>query len=264
MKTEISQSQEGKKLIYRYFPNKNNDHRDNAITQAVLWFSNPDDFNDPLDSNLAYRQTYSREEIKSFWQNFLDNNPECPKSLAQILESWGKSNKFVDYQNKKFKEYRESIGVACFSATPTNILMWSHYADNHKGVVYGFSADLFSNTDSDGLYSKPLEVKYPEERKYELLSYALLGKEMQFAKELTTKAMDWSYEQEYRFIGFNCSNLNKSFRRESLKSIIFGSKTPSDEIERIKSLCGQHGFGHVAFKQANIATGSFEINIVNI
>ena len=41
----------------------------------------------------------------------------------------------------------KSIHVACFSETKESILMWSHYADNHKGfcVEYDFKELGISN-----------------------------------------------------------------------------------------------------------------------
>jgi hypothetical protein len=32
----------------------------------------------------------------------------------------------------------ESYGVSCFSESWNSILMWSHYADRHKGICLGF------------------------------------------------------------------------------------------------------------------------------
>jgi len=86
-------------------------------------------------------------------------------------------------------------------------------------------------------------------------------KQDQFVTEQLTKANDWAYEQEYRFIDLK-QNGNKSFRKESLKSIIFGAKTPPEEIDRFRWLCQQYGYVHIQFKQARFPQGKFEIEIV--
>lgn len=250
--------------LYRYSPH-NTDYKDQVITHSKIWFSKPDNFNDPLDSRLDYRQMYSVEEIEAFWRGFLESRPDHPQSLDEVLQRWGSNQDFVEQQNRVFNQFRSQIGVCCFSATPTNILMWSHYANNHKGIVYEFKPDLFLDSVSDGFTGHPMRVDYAEHNAYELLSYALTGKpkQDQFVTEQLTKAKDWEYEQEYRFIDLK-QNGNKPFRKASLKSVIFGAKIPPEEIDRFRELCHQNGFGHVQFKQARFPQGKFEIEIVDI
>ncbi|WP_029935166.1 DUF2971 domain-containing protein [Thiomicrospira pelophila] len=250
--------------LYRYTPHTN-EHRDEVILNAQLWFTKPENFNDPLDSRLDYRQEYSQAEIKYFWGGFLQSKPDHPQTIDEIMQRWGSNERFVDQQNLIFNQFRSQMGVCCFSVSPYNILMWSHYANNHKGIVYEFEPDLFLGSTTASFKGHPLKVDYAENNEYELLSYALVGKpkQEQFVTEQLTKATDWAYEQEYRFIDLN-GNGNKTFKKESLKTIIVGAKTPESEIARIQNLCRQNGFGHVAFKQAKFKTGKFEIELVNI
>lgn len=253
------------KKLYRYTQHINETYRDVVITKQFLWFSKPDDFNDPLDSRLDYRQVYSAEEIENFWQEFLKSKLNHPQSLEEVLSCWGENDKFVEQQNRTFNQFRSQMGVCCFSATPTNILMWSHYANNHKGIVYEFEPDLFLDSLSDGFTCHPMRVDYAKHNEYELLSYASTGKpkQDQFVTEQLTKAKDWEYEQEYLFIDLK-GNGNKSFKKESLKSVIFGAKTPSEEIDRFKHLCQRHGYEYLQFKQARFLQGKFEIGIEDI
>jgi hypothetical protein len=253
--------------LYRYTPHNNEERRDELITKAQLWFTKPENFNDPLDSKLYYRQEYTQEEIKLFWDYFLKNNPGYAQSLPEVLERIGSNEAFILQQNKLFKEYRSHISVCCFSASPKEILMWSHYAKDHEGIVYEFTIDLFSSSTSNSFKGRPFKVDYAKDNSdnYELLSYALTDKlkEGQCIKELLTKANEWKYEEEYRFIDINGSG-NKSFKKESLKSIIFGVKTQKDEIIRIKNLCQEHGFQNVVFKQTKFLPGEFKITLVDI
>ncbi|WP_323094392.1 DUF2971 domain-containing protein, partial [Aeromonas hydrophila] len=43
-----------------------------------------------------------------------------------------------------------SCGVASFSETQRNLLMWAHYANNHKGICIGYSTNLFQDKDTSG------------------------------------------------------------------------------------------------------------------
>lgn len=254
------------KSLYRYTPHTGC-YKDEIISKKQLWFSCPLDFNDPLDSNLDYRQDYSSEEIRDFWENYCAKYERC--DLGEYLSLYGTSEAFVEQQNRIFEKQRKTTGVACFSATPTNILMWSHYANNHQGIVCEFTPDLFKDSLSEHFTGKPLGVDYLIGNSYKLLSYAKFGKEkeQQFVFELLGKATDWAYEQEYRFIDLNVDKgfgRNKPFKPESLKSIIFGTKTPEDEKQRIKELCAKNNLPHVEFKQAQFQTNSFNLDIRQI
>ena len=253
--------------LYKYTPHNNDTRKYEIITKSHLWFSKIESFNDPIDSKLDYRQQYSYNEIENYWKFFLKNKPNHPQSLAEILQNWGTNQSFIEQQKRVFEIYRKRLGVLCLSKNPENILMWSHYANNHKGIVYEFKNDLFKNTDSvtNSFNGNDNKVIYPNNKSYELLSYTKTGKgkKEQFAKELLTKAKDWEYEEEYRMIDFENSG-NKVFKKESLCSIIFGVKTADIEIDIIKCLCQKYGLNHVKFKKAQFKKGKFEIEIVDI
>lgn len=257
------------KYLYRYTPH-NTGFKYEVISQSQLWFAKVETFNDPIDSQLDYRQEYTEKEIKIYWESFLKNNPK----YSETLDKCGNNESFIEQQNRIFKEQKSHIGVLCFSENPNNILMWSHYANNHKGIVYEFKANLFFNSRTNSFNGFPYKVNYPSDRSYPLLSYTLIGdqRNKQFADELLSKAKDWEYEEEYRFIDIKnnsdqfCKqyNGNKTFNQDALTSIIFGVKTPTEEIDVIKSLCKKHELNHITFKQAQFIKGKFEIEIIEI
>ena len=253
--------------LYKYTPHNNDSRKYEIITKSQLWFSKVESFNDPIDSKLDYKQKYTRAEIEEYWKSFLKNNPQHPQTITQILDNWGDNTPFVEQQNRVFEMYRGELGVHCFSKNPENILMWSHYANNHKGIVYEFKVDLFKSTNSltNSFNGNHYKVNYPKDKSYELLSYTKIGKERndQFATELLTKAKDWEYEEEYRMIDFEKSG-NKTFKKDSLVSIIFGVRTSDIEIDIMKCLCKKYGLSHIQFKKAKFKEGKFEIEIIDI
>ena len=82
-------------------------------------------------------------------------------------------------------------GVLCFSRTWKNPVLWSHYADKHKGVCLGFEVS--------GEVLMP--VKYTKNRLNidieGLHDRGKLDKQV-MGKLLRTKYLDWSYEREVR------------------------------------------------------------------
>lgn len=251
-------------LIYKYTPH-NKCHKYDIIKHKELWFANIDSLNDPLDSNLAYRQKYNPDEIKEYWENFIADKPAF-KSLDEVLSKWGDNESFTREQTRIFEYIKSKIGVLCMSKTPKNILMWAHYANRHQGIVYGFDADLFGFSKTNNLTDFPYIINYPCDRKYEILSYTKDRQERieQFKKSLTTKAIDWAYEEEVRFIDLKKSSFARKFNPNCLKSIIFGVKTPNDEIETMIDCCKKNNLNHIEFYKAKFVAGRFELELNKI
>ncbi len=94
-----------------------------------------------------------------------------------------------------FKDAKHEIhnnnGVICFSETWQNPVMWSHYADKHKGICLGF--DVPDQLAMPVSYSEtPLRIENASQ---------LTKKQLQAefaARLLTLKFKDWCYERERR------------------------------------------------------------------
>jgi Protein of unknown function (DUF2971) len=82
------------------------------------------------------------------------------------------------------KEMNEKFGLICFSEDWVNPLLWSHYADKHRGICLGFEVDK-------RILHK---ITYVKER-----SPLRLPLTKETADELLwTKYWDWKYEGEWR------------------------------------------------------------------
>lgn len=165
---KLFRKRETVKYLYKYTPH-NTEYKYDIITKSQLWFSKIESFNDPIDSQLDYRQEYAQDEIKRYWENF--PTTKLGYTLEKTLIKYGNSQAFVDQQNRIFSQQRSDMGVLCFSVNQKNILMWSHYANHHKGIVYEFKPNLFSNSLCDFFTGNPYRVDYPVDRNYDLLSY---------------------------------------------------------------------------------------------
>jgi hypothetical protein len=97
-----------------------------------------------------------------------------------------------------------ATGVCSFAGDPLNILMWSHYASNHRGLCLQF--DVASDP---GLFTLPVE--YSEE-------YPIVNWVTDFNKgvgdTLLRKHSGWSYERESRIILLENARQPYSFRPE--------------------------------------------------
>lgn len=83
------------------------------------------------------------------------------------------------------KDMNAKFGMICFSSDWTKAVMWSHYADRHRGLCLGF--DIADETVG--------RVQYSDERPEVDLSRE--PQESDIGSLLFVKGPDWRYEDEY-------------------------------------------------------------------
>jgi hypothetical protein len=99
-----------------------------------------------------------------------------------------------------------NTGIFCATRSRSNLLMWSHYAEQHRGVVFGFQPD--SARDSFLCLLEP--VAYSDVRpSFRKLADPMMEEEAAptlealraFSRSLTAvKSTHWAYEEELRLV----------------------------------------------------------------
>jgi hypothetical protein len=179
--------------------------------------------------------------------------------------------------------------ILCLSEVNDNILMWSHYANSHKGfcveytdysdeeIQYLKTKRLFPNQKNSKLTiirnAKPVKYKttqeinaiikdIPQNDKHFLSLYNSLDKEKQkqlVEKIQTTsfiKHIDWSYEKEYRII--NTSKNTISFPGK-LTAIYFGMNMSGAHKRMIGKIVDPNLDKGITFYQMYRERGSYNL-----
>lgn len=111
------------------------------------------------------------------------------------------SEELFDFNNEFLERAFKKMGIVSFSETNDNLLMWSHYADNHRGIVVAFSTahDFFKE---DGSKSRQLgRVHYRKDRMKALPQRLKNGFYMSDSTRVYfEKSDEWIYEKEHRLI----------------------------------------------------------------
>lgn len=94
--------------------------------------------------------------------------------------------------NKVFREILKKWSLLCFSQDWSETLLWSHYADKHKGIAIGFEI----------LQDAVLKVDYNPDpiRKQIGLTSGSKTNEKLFLDLAKVKYKKWEYENEYRIL----------------------------------------------------------------
>lgn len=119
-------------------------------------------------------------------------------------------------QNKLNKELLiNNAYISSFSTNKKSLLMWSHYARNHKGYCLVYKVNSTNNL---------FQVIYKKDRLKENINCNLNFKSEENIKNLSTylrtKPKEWRYEKEYRLI-YLSNDYNKLNKRWDSKRLVF-------------------------------------------
>ena len=205
-----------------------------------------------------YVHLYSFRRFNEFSLSDLINNEitVCPSKnmndpFDSIINLWGseeqlketcKEHKHIKNLSRSFDYFR--IRSFCNGETEEalgNLLMWSHYADEHRGycVKYKLSKHFIKQDENDSfehMFLKPIIYRKDEE-KVDISELTTINTDLAFA----TKHESWKYEKEVRLIVYN-PNKEESYygipldKDSCIEAIYFGCKCKPGTINTIKNL----------------------------
>jgi hypothetical protein len=237
------------KLIYKYLSFNENSLA--IFINCELFFAKAESFNDPFDTQLNLY-----EALKAFIQEYEYALPE-PDEESAIREIC--SNAAAELNR---------TGILSLSKIDTEILMWSHYADHHKGFCLGFSlvglGDDFSTVQHPAEYDVHYDEPKPFSNLLKIYQRSNL-KPFQFLDADVYKILieykheNWRYEKELRFLYPKIGSVQ--FDPANLKTISYGIKTPHIIKQTLNSLIlSKSEFGHVRQYQMKRKSGELGIN----
>ncbi len=185
-----------------------------------------------LLKNKAQKEGYNRNYTKAVIVPFI-------KALTQIMDKLR-----ADY-NKMWRDDLQRLRVFSVSEVNDNILMWSHYSDNHEGVV--FKLKVIPEIDNPLcvarkiIYKKKLPTFFTaREWIDEIISVKELNNEKLSLEYAYYKSDFWAYEREWRIWDLLPERDNKLYSdykvyTEEIVAVYFGCKiSKNNKIEIIK------------------------------
>lgn len=116
-----------------------------SLTQHAIWMPPPRSLNDPFEAIFRFAPASAddlknNDELRQFildWHH-QHGTPELTEQQLFDAAIIADQNPQKDYIDSLFREH----GVFSLTACPSNIPMWNHYANAHKGYVIIFEVDL--------------------------------------------------------------------------------------------------------------------------
>jgi hypothetical protein len=158
----------------------------------------------------------------------------------------------------------QQFRVCCFSESNNNLLLWAHYAENHRGICleYDIPDDLCRTQVLSVKYSKSQPVLEKVER-YPAGSVVAGALSVNIDKEAAlflTKSEDWKYEEERRVLRIAERQMEKGEKHPvpgKLSAVYFGLRTDEATKKIIFRLALPDSRIH--FYQASLQPGQFAL-----
>ncbi|MBG9453698.1 hypothetical protein ABE61_06250 [Lysinibacillus sphaericus] len=260
-----------------------NEYTLSNLKDDLVWCSRADTFNDPFDSGVTKNISVHHEQTKNLlirefcasfkldYQDMLhitkslnldrtqqrlidmlkDVGIEIPTSFIEKMHEWvqstldGTIDLFDNHLEKMNELFQKSVYASCFSEEPLSILMWSHYADNNKGICLEYN---FSNLELPSYLTYDIHpVRYTDS----IIDLTLYENTTHIRKALLAslnKSKDWEYEKEWRIAVDYSDNKDLGFPYEVTKpvSIIMGSRIRDSDKKLVLDIAKDKG---IAVKQ---------------
>jgi hypothetical protein len=154
---------------------------------------------------------------------------------------------------------RTQIGILSLSEAPDNVLLWAHYADQHRGFVVGFDEtnEFFNRSrgPQDEFFHLRQVAYRPPHTFVDLSS-------MDDPQILVTKSPDWTYEHEWRML-IPISAATRTIEGEdpiylylfpplAVRSVIIGALSSAETQSRLHRTLSLPEYAHVTIHVAEL------------
>jgi hypothetical protein len=215
--------------LFKYF--SFNPQNLEAVRTSRFWFARPGSFNDPFDCAITVSDDSLEESVEhavsvALREGLLDPSDLPANAYKPTAADAAAFSEFRD----GLKQLFEDAGILCLTEVPDHPLMWSHYADSHRGFVVGLE-----RREGNSLGRGAMAVKYQE--KYPRLTASHFDRQTNPSSAdvlWLTKASYWAYEREWRVISVSGDQAHPIDTR--ISSVILGMRMPQDHREQLLSV----------------------------
>jgi len=182
-------------FLYKYYREQSLNL--DSVMANKMWYSAPCNFNDAFDCDIAIDE-------QAIFNNLLpaiSGGKPIRKGSPAWIQLKSNLHKQIALLENTLADQKSSMGISCLSEVPDSLLMWSHYANNHRGFCVAYNLLELNQK----LKFSAVPVIYTKERiclRSISLDQETLNKETMslFIQSLTSKSTEWSYEKEWRII----------------------------------------------------------------
>lgn len=168
----------------------------------------------------------------AFLRDILENNRLYAAKFDEMNDPMEGLYSSYPHIQDRIKQGKESFRICSLCKSPDNFLMWSHYADAHKGIAIGVKVkdQNISNVKNIKYVRVPkeLDIINPYDIKDDIITDILLE-----------KLYYWKYEEEVRVLKKSSNSIDHVFVEVDIKEIILGYKMSDEHKILVKDLISE-------------------------
>lgn len=180
---------------YRSLTSKNREWTYRIFTHNELKFSAPSEFNDPFEARPQVILSGSTPQLKKFIQQTVKRISSGKTPAERLMSRQQLARLIARYPREAFRntlwDILEDYGVLSLSEDALHPLLWSHYADSHKGICVEFDATQY-------FFQFAHKVDYKDD--YPVVDPMCHTPDEVNRIAILTKASFWGYEKEWRVV----------------------------------------------------------------
>jgi hypothetical protein len=260
-----------------------------CLRRQRIRFTQPGAFNDPFEmpafkakeaeevrrAGLAGLSVQTEDILDGLWKGYIPRAafvspfsyfsgtaPQATKRQSRPVPS--------EMAIGKIRKIDEVFGILSLSMTADNLLLWAHYASEHRGLAVEIDPrdQKFNRcTSHDRKSERAGRVRYSVERPRIPETDEILF------DHFFVKSPEWSYEQEYRIVrkfeSVPETRDGKPFPihlyelpPSAIRRVIFGARVTADQQRAlINDTTADPAFAHVQFAEAVLDPTEFKVHI---
>lgn len=239
-----------------------NNYTLDSLTNKYFYFSRQEQLDDPFDMYTPVDTLKTNEEIKEYF------NLDPETASLYTIDSFKRkqaASEFDENYHHKFLEVTQMFHVLSLTPINDNDTMWALYADNYKGIAIGYKAgkntnnyfislgqkretntqrNFLLNQGSERFYENPDLRIVVSPITYDISKLKkftpLMTDPLEMIENVYIKKPLWSFEKEYRSVIISpwhrYDDLKIYYPDEVLSEIIFGYRTPDEDIKKVIEL----------------------------
>jgi hypothetical protein len=266
-------------VIYRYRVVNKYSLKD--LQKDTIWVSTPRNFNDPYDcSHYADYSNLSRKLFKKnmdtlpyidviknrigaqMFEDIQTSDDPYTALMSHIDELFAKEHpdkaeEFKSFSKKIEKKsfddliafsselIKDSFRVCSFTTCKDSILMWSHYANFHRGFCVAYDITEYPYGDYRSRFLYPIIYSDKMADTTELMEFSIDNENfnnLYYSLSALVKSKEWSYEKEWRIVFANgIFREDRSYPMNKPKAIYLGTKISAEHQKMLVDIAIKKG-----------------------
>lgn len=271
VRTAYETQRDGHRKLYKFRGFENPEWIKSIFEKQELHLSSPTKFNDPFECKPWIRpprllNESDRRDSRKQAFNLL-RRQGMARDEAKVRAKRAGSAAFMEQMAAKLTESlaleAQHFRIICLAGNCKELLLWSHYADSHKGFCLGFDAS------HDDEFGGALQVLYSDT--LPTVDFFDRDPTTALTSMVLTKAKSWAYENEYRLVApkefipgyFRREGDQFKFPPDRLVEVIFGCQIDSKNEELLRDLISAYPH-RIRIRRAVRSLNSFALSILDV